>query len=130
MEAMKKSPGRRDAYLALGLIVLTWLILDFNSRMSHLRRITTEKELVGVHMVNVMGTQSALETQIVEANSDTVAEKFGYVDAHMVKEGEIPIILIPGNQATPQPTPRPVVVEEETNHLQNWIRLFLDPESP
>ena len=41
---MKNTSGRRYAYLALGLIVIAWLVMDFNGRMSQLRRITAEQE--------------------------------------------------------------------------------------
>jgi hypothetical protein len=127
MDTMKNPSGRRYAYLALGLVVITWLVMDFNGRMSQLRRITAEREVVSADLINQMETRAALEEQIIYAKSDKFVEAYAYMDAHEVRSGDQRIILVPDSQSTPQPAPLPMVVVTESNNIQNWMALFTGP---
>lgn len=130
MNKMKKTSGQRYAYLALGLILITWLIMDFNVRMSRLRQIQVEKEIVQENVIHLLETQSALQAQISYAKSDQNVEKYSYEDAHKVKPGDIPIILFADHQISPLPTPQPVINEIEKDPANNWLSLFIDPQTP
>ena len=124
---MKNAPGRRYAYIALGLIVIAWLVMDFNGRMSQLRRITAEQEVVKGDLIHQMEIRAALETEIAYASSDKFVEAYAYMDAHQVRPGDISIILVPDGQSTPQPRPLPVEVQTEISNVEKWKWLFAGP---
>ena len=124
---MKNAPGRRYAYIALGLIVIAWLVMDFNGRTSQLRRITAEQEVVIGDLIHQMEIRATLESQIAYASSDKFVEAYAYMDAHQVRPGDISIILVPDGQSTPQPRPLPVVVQTEVSNIEKWKWLFAGP---
>ena len=130
MDAMKNTPGRRYAYMVLGLIVLGWLVMDFNSRMNHLTRIRAERELVSENLLNVEETRVALEEAISYASSDRIVEEYSYIDAHKKRRGDYPIILLPDVVHTPTPTPLPVIIVEEQNNVGSWMSLFRKSTAP
>ena len=127
---MKKTSGQKYAYMALGLILIAWLIMDFNVRMSRLRQIQYEREIVQENVIHLLETQAALKSQIAYAKSAQNVEKYSYEDAHKVKPGDIPIILVADHSTTSFPTPRPVVsvIEQESGNA--WLSLFIDPQTP
>lgn len=113
--------------MALGLILIAWLIMDFNVRMSRLRQIQYEREIVQENVVHLLETQAALKAQIAYAKSAQNVEKYSYEDAHKVKPGDIPIILVADRSITSLPTPRPVVSVVEQENGNAWLSLFIDP---
>ena len=124
MDEMKGTSNRKYAYLALGLIVITWLVMDFNGRMSQLRRITNERDEVSANLVNKAETRSALETSIAYATSDMIVDEYSYVDAHKVQHGDIPIILVQRGDSTPVPSIQPIVAAEQPEKGNAWLMLF------
>jgi len=124
---MNKTSGQKYAYMALGLILIAWLIMDFNVRMSRLRQIQYEREIVQENVVHLLETQAALKAQIAYAKSAQNVEKYSYEDAHKVKPGDIPIILVADRSITSLPTPRPVVSVVEQENGNAWLSLFIDP---
>jgi cell division protein FtsB len=127
MNKMNKTSGQKYAYMALGLILIAWLIMDFNVRMSRLRQIQYEREIVQENVVHLLETQAALKAQIAYAKSAQNVEKYSYEDAHKVKPGDIPIILVADRSITSLPTPRPVVSVVEQENGNAWLSLFIDP---
>ena len=105
---MKETSGRRYAYLVLGLIVMTILVMDFNERMSQLHHLTAEKELVMAYLIEQMETQVELKNAIEFAKSDAAVEKWAYEDAHKAREGDYRIVPISIMKSTPTPAPRPL----------------------
>jgi hypothetical protein len=115
----------RNIILALILVIAAFLVMDFNSRMTELKHLEAEKEVVQEHLNSRLSTKSALTTQIAHANSDMAVIEWAYQN-HMAREGDIPVIPIEINQATPTPTPRPSVTPTEMNNFQEWLSLFFD----
>jgi cell division protein FtsB len=115
---------------ALGMVVLVLLVMDFNSRMAELRRLTSEKEIIGKQATQLVQTNVFLETQIAYATSDRAVEQYARVDQHMEKPGDIPVVpMAPGN-STPIPTPSPVVTPKFVNNWDLWMGLFFDKTVP
>jgi len=122
--------GLKYVALIIGLAVITWLVMDFNSRVGELKRISGEQKAVNVNYQEVKSTLGALEVQITEAASDAAVERWAYEQGHMVRPGDHAIVPIAVSPVTPTPVPIPTVVQPVTSHRDGWVALFLSPQTP
>jgi hypothetical protein len=109
------------------LIVLVLLIRDFNGRMTELRRLQTDADLVSTQYSQLASTQSALETQVAFAESDEAVKQYLYEQGKYSQPGDVVVVPMPaeGGGPTPTPvlpTPLPIVTK-----WQLWLSLFVDP---
>jgi hypothetical protein len=72
----------------------------------------------------LVATANALKTEIANADSDQVVEKWAREEAGMIQEGDIPIVLLPPSKTlVPTPTTESVIVDKvETWEI--WQELF------
>ena len=118
--------------MVVGFAVLVLLVMDFNSRMAELRRLTAEKEDVSARVTSMVETQQSLQTQVAYATSDAAVYYWAYNFQHMGREGDVLVVPIQPEGSTPQPTPTPAVTPEVIQNWQVWLSLFVDqpPASP
>jgi hypothetical protein len=111
------------------LVVLVFLVVEFNSRTAELNRLTAERDAISIRLSNRLHTKQALEQQLLYATSEAAVEKFAY-ENKLGKDGDYLVIPISPYQSTPtpQPTPRPVVTQEM--NWQRWLSLFVNPATP
>jgi hypothetical protein len=109
-----------------GFAVLVLLVMDFNSRMATLRRLTAEKDDVSARVTSLVETQVSLETQVAYATSDAAVYYWAYNFQHMGREGDVLVVPIQPTGSVPQPTPTPVVTPEVIQNWQVWLSLFVD----
>ena len=107
--------------------MIAWLVMDFNGRMSQLRRITAEQEVVKGDLIHQMETRATLEAEIAYASSDKFVESYAYMDAHQARPDDISIILVPDGHSTPVPVTQPMVVQTEISNVEKWKWLFAGP---
>ncbi len=117
--------GWRIALIVLGLAVLFLLIVDFNGRMSELRRLTAERERVGAQVTQLVETKTVLETQIAYATSDAAVAEWAYGNKQ-VREGENLVVALPPAGATPPATTAPMITPQVIHNWQVWLMLFAD----
>jgi len=117
------------ALIITGVVVLAYLVMDFNNRMAALRHLTAEKEVVAAELGSLEKTQVALQTQIAFATSEAAVEKWAYEEGHMVQPGDNPVIPIAPAGSTPVPTPLPESSRTTVSNWQMWLWLFVDPKS-
>ncbi len=124
--------GWRPVLIVVGFAVLVLLVMDFNSRMAELRRLTAEKDDVSARVTSLVDTQNALETQVAYATSDAAVYYWAYNFQHMGREGDVLVVPIQPSGSTPQPTPTPQVTAEVIQNWQVWLSLFVDkpPSAP
>ena len=122
--------GWQYALLVLGLVLLAALVMDFNSRMAELRRLTAEREVVQARVTAQVETQVYLQTQLVHATSDAAVMQWAYEEGHMVRPGDNPVVPIAPDEPTPVPTPTALPAPVETSNLEAWIALFFGPRTP
>jgi hypothetical protein len=93
----------------LGIAILLFLILDFNTRIEGLSRLQNELATVQARGTDVVITQYALETQVAYATSDAAAQEYARNQAHMAQPGDNVIVpvAIPGSTPLPPSTPAP-----------------------
>ena len=111
------------------LVVLVFLVVEFNSRTAELNRLIAERDAVAIRLSNRLHTKQALEHKLLYATSVAAADKFAY-DNKLGRDGDFLVIPISPYQSTPtpQPTPRPVITQEK--NWQRWFSLFVDPATP
>ena len=124
--------GWRPVLIVVGFAVLVLLVMDFNSRMAELRRLTAEKDNVSARVTSLVETQVSLETQVAYATSDAAVYYWAYNFQHMGKEGDVLVMPIQPEGSLPQPTPTPSVTPEVIQNWQVWLSLLVDlpPNAP
>jgi hypothetical protein len=126
----KLEKGWRPVLILIGFAVLVFLVIDFNSRMADLRRLTAEKEDVSARVTSLVETQLSLETQVAYATSEAAVYYWAYNFGHLGKEGDILVVPIQPEGNLPQPTPTPAVTPVVIQNWQVWLSLFVDqPQS-
>jgi hypothetical protein len=110
------------ALVIIGLLVLAYLVMDFNSRMSELRRLSVEKEIVAAQVTQLRETQSSLKTP----TSDSAVADWAYAEGHMVRPGDNPVVPVAPGDVTPVPTPTQVVARPVVRNWQMWLWLFVE----
>ena len=118
--------GWKYALLVIGVIVLAFLVMDFNNRMAELSRLSDKKEEVAAEATQLVNTQVHLETQIAFATSQGAVEEWAYEEGHMVREGENLVIPLEYPGFTPKVTLIPTATPEPKSNLQIWYSLFLE----
>ncbi len=116
--------------MAAGLVLLVYLVMDFNNRTAELRRLEVQKDRVAAEATQAVQAQQLLDTQIAYATSEPAAKEWAYEEGHMVKPGDNPVVPVQAPGATPVPTPAPVLVQRPLNNWQMWLLLFVDLRSP
>ncbi len=107
---------RRVAVFA-GVIILTLIMVEFNSRLEELNRLNDQLDQVRVAATRSIQTQAALQTQLAYAGSTQAVEEWARTEGHYMQEGDQPVVPIgqPGSDpiviTTPTPVPTP---------MQNW----------
>jgi hypothetical protein len=114
----------RHVFIALGLILLVVLVVDFNRRMEELNRLTSQLDRVRAEGTAVMDTQEALVTKVAYASSTQAVEDWAYRDGRWVRDDEKPIGIIPAGNATPTSVPPSPQSAQEMPNWRIWWELF------
>ncbi len=121
---MKKILKDKRVIVVVLVIILVLLLMDFNQRMVLLSRLRGQEKELTQKYSHLVATRDALETELANANSDEVVEKWAREEAGMIQEGDIPIVLLP--PATPVATPIPPQEKgiDEVKAWEIWRELF------
>jgi hypothetical protein len=118
--------GWKPVLILVGFAVLVFLVMDFNSRMAELRRLTAEKEDVSARVTSLVETQDSLKTQVSYATSEAAVYYWAYNFERLGKEGDVLVVPIQQAGSTPLPTPTSVVTPEVIQNWQVWLSLLVD----
>lgn len=112
-----------------GIVVLLLLVLNLNSRLIELGRVSAERDKMRTEVAVYTATISALETQIAYANSPKAVEEWLRVYKHQVREGEIPIVPQVQTGDSVQPTVTPAPTSTPIPNWMIWKALFFEDYS-
>ena len=106
------------------IIILAFVVLEFNRRLEELKLLNKQNELVHAQATQAVQTQVALKTQVAYAASTAAVEEWARTEGKYVQDGDLPMVpiaqpgVVPVEIATlaPQPTPQP--------NWQEWWDLF------
>jgi cell division protein FtsB len=102
----------RRVAMMIGILVLVFIVLEFNRRLEELNMLNRQNELVQTQATQAVQTQLALQTQVEYAGSNAAVEEWARTDGHYIKDGDLPVVPlgqpgsppIEGNTPTPSPT--------------------------
>ena len=120
----------KAAALIAGLLVIAYLMMNFNSRIAEMRRLTVQRESVAARLEGLEETRTALTTQIAEATAEGAVIAWAYQEGSMVRPGDNPVVPLAPQGSTPVPTPAPVVQRPLVKSWQMWLWLFTDSSTP
>ena len=114
---------RRVAVL-IGILVLVFIVLEFNRRLEELNMLNRQSELVQLQGTQAMQTQLALQTQVAYAGSDAAVEEWARTDGHYIQDGDLPVVPLgqPGSPPIVQNTPVPAPTQPA--NWEVWWNLF------
>ena len=112
--------------LVIGLVVLGLLVMDFNSRMADLRRLSDRETVVSEEKASLERTRAYLETQVAYATSAGAVREEAYENLHLQRDGDTVFVLIPEPGSTPLPTVIPAPTPQPDLNWKIWLSLFVD----
>ena len=117
------------AIVVLILVVLAYLVMNFNSRTADLSHLTAEHQIVKARFDSRFETKSALEAQIAAATSESALYKWAY-ENHMIRPGDYPVVPVQSVQSTSVPPPKLISTGTPMSNFEKWLMLFVDPPNP
>jgi len=109
--------------IVIGLFLAVVLLVDFNHRMEELDRLTTQLNAVRAEATAIIKTQTALAGEVAFATSDVAVEQWAY-DNKMIRPGEHPVSVVPGDSVSPTPIPTPTTGPASLPFWRIWWELF------
>jgi hypothetical protein len=116
----------RRVAIFIGIFVLILLVIEFNTRLEELNRLSEQRDEVRVMATQAQQTQMALLTQVAYGNSTAAVEEWARTEGHYIKEGDQPVIPLsqPGSEPVIVTTPLPVPTVMQ--NWEVWWQLFFD----
>lgn len=108
---------RKRIFVIAGLILVFLLMVDLNSRLNDLYRLTRERDNMRTEIANLTATAVGLQTQIAYATSDVAVEEWAREEGKMVQPGDQLIVPVSPSDATPVPV---IVAQPTQTSLKNW----------
>jgi len=108
----------------VGILVLVFVVLEFNRRLEELNMLNRQNQLVQMQATQAIQTQLALQTQVGYAESDAAVEEWARTDGHYIKDGDLPVVPLgqPGSPPIEANTPVPIPTRPANWHV--WWDLF------
>jgi hypothetical protein len=123
-ERIKFPLDTKKILLIIGAVVLFFLVMDLNSRLNELSRLSAQRDKASTVVSVLESTLQVLDTQVAYATSEGAVEDWAYNEGHMVRPGEKLIIPLspPGTTAVPVLVPTSTVVPVENWEI--WMALI------
>ncbi len=107
--------------ILLGIAILLFLILDFNTRVEGLSRLQNGLSTQQAIGTGVVVTQYALQTQVAYATSDGVVQEYARNQARLIQPGDNVVIPIAVPGATPAPSATPPAAFGDKSNWDVWM---------
>jgi cell division protein FtsB len=106
-----------------GIIVLFFLLMDLNNRMTDLARLNNQQARMNTEVGNLQQTEQALSTSMVFSTSDAAAIEYARIHG-LVQDGEK--LVVPLSAGTPEPLQyvEPEQTVQPISNLEIWWALF------
>jgi len=118
----------RRVLLVAGVLFLTLVIVEFNSRLEELDRLNQQANITRAEATQGALTRVALETQVSLAGSDEIVEEQARSEGHMIQEGDQPVIILGDEGAPASENPEPTPVPTQKPNWQKWWDLYFGDE--
>ena len=114
----------RRVAAAIGILMLVFIVLEFNRRLEELNMLNEQSKLVQLQATQAVQTQFALQTQVGYAGSDAAVEEWARTDGHYIQDGDLPVVPLsqPGSPPVAASTPTPL--PPQPANWEVWWNLF------
>jgi hypothetical protein len=114
----------RRVVAAIGILVLVFIVLEFNRRLEELNMLNAQSKLVQMQATQAVQTQLALQTQVAYAGSDAAVEEWARTDGHYIQDGDLPVVPLgqPGSAPIEEHPPTPIPTQPA--NWEVWWDLF------
>ena len=114
----------RRVLVTIGIIVLVFVVLEFNRRLEELSLLDQKDASVRTEATQIMQTQVALETAVAYANSTAAVEEWARTDGHYIKNGDLPVVPVGAPGSAPIELTTPVPLPTPMQNWEVWWELF------
>ena len=114
----------RRVLVTIGIIVLVFVVLEFNRRLEELSLLNQKDASVRAEATQIMQTQVALETAVAYANSTAAVEEWARTDGHYIKNGDLPVVPVGAPGSAPIKLTTPVPLPTPMQNWEVWWELF------
>ena len=129
MKDKKKTIQIAIAGFAFFLVV--YFVMTFNRLTVKYQKLSNQAVEVERQYEALRATHAYLETQIALATSDEAVREWAYEDAHLIQEGDIPVVPLSAENVTPTPIANTSQVPAKTvKPWQVWWELFFGKQLP
>ena len=108
----------RRVLIAAGILILMFMVMDFNTRLENLNRLNDQREVAREQATQAVQTELAMRTEVAYATSDQAVEDWARSEGHYQKPGDQPVVPLgqPGSEPVISSTPTPIPTP-----MPNWL---------
>ena len=123
MNKPRASFNFKQTILIVIIIGFVFMMMDLNSRLSALFRLTGQRDQVSTEVSLLQATKDEVQNQIDFATSEAAVGQWARQE-HMGLKGDKLIVPLAGAKATPQPKKRITSTPETASGWEVWRELF------
>ena len=123
MNKPKSSFNFKQTLLIIIIIGFVFMMMDLNSRLSALFRLTGQRDQVSTEVSQLQATKDEVQNQIDYATSEAAVGQWARQE-HMGLKGDKLIAPLAGAKATPQPKKQITSTPETAEGWEVWRELF------
>jgi len=117
-----KNPMLKRMLAMFGFLLLLIVIMDFNSRMTHLTALKYEKIGEQQRLDSLLATETALKEELYSASSDDAVEEWARTYEKLALDGDFPIVIIPDGKFVSNESVSEIDDAENFTNFENWMR--------
>jgi hypothetical protein len=108
----------RRVFIAAGILILMFMVMDFNTRLENLNHLNNQREVVREQATQAVLTEAAMRTEVAYATSEQAVEDWARSEGHYEKPGDQPVVPLgqPGSEPVISSTPTPIPTP-----MPNWL---------
>lgn len=114
----------RRVLVIIGIVVLVFVVLEFNRRLEELKLLNDQASLVHAQVTQAVQTQLALQTDVAYANSTAAVEEWARTDGHYIRDGDLPVVPVGVPGAAPIEISTPIPLPTPMQNWEVWWELF------
>lgn len=116
--------NKKHLAIAALLVLFVFMMMDLNSRLSELSRLTTQRDVVRTEVYQLSQTEMGLQKQIAFATSEVAVEQWAREQGHMALPGDQVVVPLPPGEVTPVPIVPTAVMPTPAENWEIWRVLF------
>ena len=113
--------GKRVS-VTIGLIIMIFMVMDFNSRIALLTQLRTQKEIEEQTLQDLQMELAILQSRVEFASSEYAVEEWAREEGHLQKPGDHVMILMPDASVNIDLLSNEVIASEPTSNWEEWIK--------